>query len=664
MARRVSPKIAQRAGHAERRPTAGRTGQRRLSPARTDWLVWSLVLILWAIVGLVYADALGNGFVMDDRPHILDEYKSRQPWEWWAVLRDSWGNVQGRPLRTLSLNLDFSLFGLDPRPYHLANIVYHGVNTTLVFQVARRFLGGVRPAFIVALLFAVHPIQTEAVTYISGRKDLLATLFYLLAFLGFLRYCARAQRGPLALTVLAFFLALLSKESAMTFPAACLLYEVIYGMPAPDDRSPVGFARGAWQRVLAALSRHRLVYLALFGMAAASSAYALVIVKESEQRAYWGGSLGLSMLTMARAFLYYLKLLNLPTTLLPDYSFDTFPVSRSYADPWALLAVAGLMGILCALLWAWRFAPAVTFGGLWWFLTLLPVAQIIPHHIMMAERFLYLPSVGAVLAAGALLERSLGVERRRRLMYGGVAIAVVLLSGRTVVRNLDWKDEFTLMNKAVADSPRGVALRVALGASYQERGEDEAAEREYLEALKLNPGSAKAHAALASLFAQRGDPGRAEREFLEAIRLETNHGRLDLIRGDLAAFYERQGALGQAERLYLQVVASRPNDPLLRQNVAVFYHFTKRDPRRAEEEYRAALRLRPSEVEFYIGLAALYIETAQLSKAEELLRRGLAVNPAERRLQTLLQKVRNVQTGPEATGPPAEETTVGRVRER
>lgn len=68
------------------------------------------------------ANALNNGFVMDDRSHILGEYKSRQPWEWWAVLRDSWGNVQGRPLRTLSFHLDFSLFGLDPRSFHLSNI--------------------------------------------------------------------------------------------------------------------------------------------------------------------------------------------------------------------------------------------------------------------------------------------------------------------------------------------------------------------------------------------------------------------------------------------------------------------------------------------------------------------------------------------------------------
>jgi len=604
-------------------------------------------LILWGIVGLIYANALANGFVLDDRQLILDEYASRGPWEGWAILSDPWGNIQGRPLRTLSLNLDYSLFGPNPRFFHLTNLVYHALNTALVFHLARRLLGRVRPALVAAILFAVHPIQTEAVTYISGRKDLLATLFYLLAFTGFMRYCALPRASSLALTLLAFFLALLSKESAVTLPAACLLYDWVYRTPAPADPSPAAFARKAWQGLRAALSRHRFAYVALFGMGAASSLHALLIVKESERHVYWGGSLGLTMLTMARGFLHYLKLLILPTTLLPDYSFDAFPITRSYTDPKSLLAVIGLCGVICALLWSWRSLPAVTFGGLWWFVTLLPVSQLIPHHVMMAERFLYRPSVGAALAAGALLERAMAAEGRRPLIYAGVAIAVTLLSARTVIRNLDWKDEFTLMKKAVADSPRGVRPRLIVGAFHQRGGEPTMAEREYREALRLEPASAKAHAALASLFAQQGDLARAEDEYLEAVRLEPDDPSL---RMDLAVFYERRGALDQAEQQYRQLLARRPKDPLLHQHAALFYHIAKRDPQRAEEEYLAALRLRPGEVEFSIGLAALYIETGQPSKAEELLRRALALKPAEPRLQTLLKRVEKITMGQEPAG--------------
>jgi Flp pilus assembly protein TadD len=609
---------------------------------------WQLLLILWAIVSLTYANALNNGFVLDDHPVILDEYRGRRPWEGWAILTDPWGNIQGRPLRTLSFNLDYSLFGPDPRFFHLVNILYHAVNTTLVYYVARRLLGHVAPAFIAALLFAVHPIQTEAVTYISGRKDLLATLFYLAAFSAFLRYRATQRVGALLATVLAFALALLSKESAVTLPAACLLYDWIARTRMPARPTPMALAGAAWQGLREALSRHRLIYLILFGMAIASSLHAVLIVQESERHEYWGGSFGLSLLTTARMFCHYLKLLILPTTLLHDYSFDTFPVTRTYADPASLLAVAALCGIVLALIWCWTTLPTVTFGGLWWFLALLPVAQIVPHHVMMAERFLYLPSVGAALAAGALAKRALAAERRHRLVYAGVGLAAALLAARTVIRNADWKDHATLLTQAVAAAPRGVRTRIALGALYQQRGQYDMADREYQEALRLDPNFHKVHGALASLLAQRGDLAGAEREYLKALRLDPDNND---IRIGLASFYERHGELDKAAREYRELVTRRPRDPLLRQNAGVFYHVVKRDPRRAEEEYQAALALRPQEVEFYIPLAVLYLEARQFARAEEIIQRALIVRPTEPRLHTLLRKVRRTVEGQEAPPP-------------
>jgi len=197
------------------------------------------------------------------------------------------------------------------------------------------------------------------------------------------------------------------------------------------------------------------------------------------------------------------------------------------------------------------------------------------------------------------------------------------------------------LKKTVADAPRVFRSRVLLAATYQERGLHDEAERGYREALSLDPTSAKAHAGLASLFAARGDAARAEAEYLEALRLEPDSD----LRVDLARFYEGRGALDQAEREYRQLLVHKPKDPLLRQNVAVFYHFVKRDRQRAEEEYLAALALRPREVEFYVGLGALHIESGELSKAEEVFRRGLAVNPTDGRLRTLLQKVEEVRRG-------------------
>ena len=306
MARRLSTIAVERSQRARKQGRPARTGWSHPQAAQHGPASWQLLLILWAIVGLVYANALGNGFVFDDASLVIKVYSSREPWDFLAILHDPWGNIQGRPLRNLTYDLDYSLGGLNPRIYHLFNIVFHALNTALVYQLARRLLRGGWPAFVTAILFAVHPIQTEAVTNISGRKDLLATLFYLLAFSAFTRYCALPRAGSLVLTLLPFLLGLMSKESAVTFPVACLFYEVIYRTRPPEGRPASALARGAWQGIRAALSRHRVVYLILFGMAAASSGYALLIVRESQRQAYWGGSIWLTMLTMARAFLHYL----------------------------------------------------------------------------------------------------------------------------------------------------------------------------------------------------------------------------------------------------------------------------------------------------------------------------------------------------------------------
>jgi len=620
---------------------AASPGNARPPLARSRRATWWLLLVLWGSIGLTYANALNNGFVLDDQVVVVDEYRGRRPWERWAILTDPWGNVQGRPLRTLSFDLDYSLFGPDPRFFHLMNILYHGINTALVYHLAGRLLGHGPPAFIAALLFAVHPIQTEAVTYISGRKDLLATLFYLVAFSTFLRYRAAPRAGTLLVAALAFALALLSKESAVTLPAACLLYDWIARTRMPARPTPRALARAAWHALREALSRHRLMYGMLFAMAIASSLHAVLIVKESERHEYWGGSFWLSALTMARVFCHYLKLLVLPTTLLHDYSFDTFPVTRAYGDPASLLAVAALAGIVVMLIWCWATLPPVSFGGLWWFLALLPVAQIVPHHVMMAERFLYLPSVGAAVATGALAERLLTVGRRRRLVYAGVGIAAVLLAARTAIRNLDWKDEATLLTQAVAVAPRGVRTRIALGGVYQQRGQYDLAEREYQEAMRLDPAFPKVHSAMASLLAVRGDLAGAERAYLEALRLDPDNTDIRL---GLAALYEHQGALDQAAREYRELVTRRPRDPLLRQNAGVFYHLVKRDPAHAEAEYRAALALRPQEIEFYIPLAVLYLETGQSARAEDIIQRGLAIRPTEPRLHMLLRKLRRTVT--------------------
>src|SRR5574341_831417 len=311
------------------------------------------------------------------------------------------GFNKGRPparfVRTDSYTLDYLVSGLQPWGYHLFNLLYHLATTLLVYALARRLLAGSPAALLVALLFAVHPVHTEAVTYISGRRDLLSTLLTLAGVLTYLRYREAPTRGrALGLGAL-YGLALFAKEMAITLPLLCLAYEAVQPAPGPGLR---GALRALGQGTLAGLRRFPVLYGSLFALAGGFAFYLVVIAKATAKVGWWGGHVLFNFLTVARIWVHHLQLLVFPKTLLVDYSYNAFPVTNTLGDwrGWGAVLLLGLLALgLLRLLAVSRIAA---FGGLWFALALLPVSHIIPHHELMAEHHLYLPSVGLFLLVG------------------------------------------------------------------------------------------------------------------------------------------------------------------------------------------------------------------------------------------------------------------------
>ena len=309
--------------------------------------VRQVIVALAGLAALIYANALPNGFVFDDFYLIvgnreiqnLTQYPKALQWDMQRriALQPDRGATH-RPLRTALLAVQFRFFGLNPTGYRVVNILLHILNGSLVFVLLRSLLGRARPALFAALLFVVHPIQTEVVAYIAGQRDVLFTTFYLVGFLCFVRYRATQQAAWLGVGAVAYILGLLSKEMAITLPLLCIAYDLVAHFPGDGPGVVPPLSRAIRDGLRATLAQGRKLYLLMGGMLAMILVYFVVISNPSHQRTLYGGGLGPTLNTSARIMVHYLKLLVFPLTLNVDYSYNAFPVSSSLADSRGVLA--------------------------------------------------------------------------------------------------------------------------------------------------------------------------------------------------------------------------------------------------------------------------------------------------------------------------------------
>ncbi len=443
-------------------------------------------LLLAAAAVVPYLNALGAAFQFDDYNVIVDNPSVHS---WAAFLADA---VQGiRPALKLSYTLNW-LAGPGPAGFHLFNVAVHAANTLLVYLLALRLLGakkeappGGGPAEVAALfpalLFAVHPVQTEAVTYVCGRSVSLMALFYLASILAYDHGARGRNRLYLWLVSPALVVAaVLTRETALTLPAALALWETARGVEG-----------GSWRDAVRRQALHWLLLgLIAFWIAARPSVADLYLYGLTKR------SVADNALSQLNGITYLLSRLLLPHRLNIDPDLPVFaswsPVLAAQA---AFLASLLLAGILCL-----RRRLLVGFGLLWFFLHLLPTNSFIPRLDIANERHLYLAAWGLFLPVGELLATAWRAEpggrRWPRAAVAAVLVAAALLS---VARNHDYRSEVALWERTAALSPGKARVHNNLGYAYQLAGEGEKAGRSYETALRLDPAFAKARGNLAAL---------------------------------------------------------------------------------------------------------------------------------------------------------------------
>ncbi len=483
---------------------------------------------------LVYFDKINYPFHFDDTRAIVEN-------PWLRDLSNFWPPVGARYVGFLSFALNYAVGGLNVASYHLVNIAVHLTNAVLaaamVFTLFRTpalkkaFPDGwsiVAIAMTAALVFAVHPVQTQAVTYIVQRFASLATLFYLLSVVCYLK--ARLEAGEqgmrakgAALYAIALFsavLAMMTKETAFTLPFAIALCEVM-------------FFTGAFRRfyyVLPFLLTLPLIPLNLMASSAHSEDFFGALVEASAPVDTI--SRGAYLLTQPRVIVTYVRLLFFPARQNLDYDY---PVYGSFFEPGVLLSLIFLSALFLFAVWLFvrsrrtanGYALLGSFGILWFFMTLSVESSVIPIKDVIFEHRLYLPLVGAAIGFSSAVFYVSGCLRvGAAAAFCLVLIAAVApLSVAAYKRNLVWRDGITLWRDVVEKSPEKYRGHINLGRAYAIAGLFDEAEREFKKVLSLKPDYATMYYNLGVVYEKKGLVDKAMAAYAEALRLEPNHQR-------------------------------------------------------------------------------------------------------------------------------------------
>ena len=584
----------------------------RASAGPGNWQAFGAGVLLVLLTLAAYLPALRGGFIWDDNDHLTENPCVVGP----LGLKDIWTTESARicPLVQTTFWLEYRLWGLEPWPYHLVNILLHAASGVVLWRLLRKFPANGAPdaprlpsagAWLGAALWALHPVQVESVAWITELKNTQSGMFYLLAMLFFVKWLraenpARGAEKNYVFAVTFAALAMASKSSTVILPFVLGLCAWWLGGRA--------MATPGWG-IVARLSP-------FFFLSVASSALAIWTQRlEGAAGAEWARSGAERIATAGDVVWFYLGKLAWPQPLIfiyPRWQIDPAKVA-SYAGT---LAVAALLGFL----WWKRKQPRVQplFVAFAYFLiALLPILGLVNHffliYSLVADHFQYLASIGPLALAGLVLWRGFDFVKfePRMLRYAASALllAVVVTMSRSHVRV--FHDSETLWRDTLPKNPDSWMAENNLGLLMHQRGNFAEEKLHYERSLRLNPGNFDALASLGGILVEEGRVDEALNYLQRALQLQP---RYKPAQKNYAAALYTQGRYDEAITLLQALLRQDANDVPVLTNLGLAFAKKERWSD-AVDCYEKSVRLDPQNATSHYNLAKLLLKVGRTSDA-------------------------------------------------
>jgi tetratricopeptide (TPR) repeat protein len=577
-----------------------------------SWLLGPLLLVL-----IAFGRSLSQGFApIDDSLLIVENLAIRGvTLENLRTILTTFDPELYIPLVFASFQLDYTLGGLNPWIFHLTNILLHAVNAALVAWLLLLLTQKRGLSLLGGFIFAVHPLHTEAVVWIAGRKDLLSTLFYLLTCSTYIHYRS-GKRAVYAASLLCAFLALLSKAMAVTLPAVLLLYDVLIEKRPLDRR----------------LILDKIPYVLL-------SILFIGIATFGKERVIASSSLLETILMAGKSTIFYVQQFFVPLR------FSLYYPHRgviALSDPQFLIP---LVLILCTIAIALRFirrASWLPFGLAFYLITLSPTFPNFHKGAAMffaVDRYAYLPSIGILfLLVTALAKFSEKFRAAKPGPHLASVLLLVLLTVFSLRQSRVWDSAESLFSHALTLYPESINARVDLARLYREQGKEEEAFTLLKEGLRYGD-DLYLRIAAGAVYAKIGQIADAREQFERAREMDPRNPDPVFALGSL---YEQIGEEGRARALFEEAVQLDPSFVIARVRLGKLYEDEKR-PAEAEEQYRAALDWNPNSFDAHLAHGSLLLRIGNFEDAEQHLRKAEALRAYDHDVQSFLEKIRSTR---------------------
>ena len=529
----------------------------------------------------------------------------------WAFTSFHAGNWH--PVTWLSHMLDIELYGLNPMGHHWTNLQFHIANTLLLFFILQQMTGALWKSAFVAALFALHPLHVESVAWISERKDVLSTFFWILSMWAYVRYLRHPDKKRYFLLIFFFIIGLMTKPMLVTLPFALVLLD-FWPLSRFQTKDKYNFSFKTIRSLV-------LEKLPLFVFSAASC----IVTFFAQQEGGAIKSLDAFPLTLRIGNALFAYLSYLGKTIWPQNLALIYPYPEVSIFWQIILSLPLMICISVLVIKLSRGFPYLAFGWLWYFGTLIPVIGLVQVGSQsMADRYTYIPLIGIfiILAWGAA-DISARWQLRRILLLLFSISALVLISVSTWLQIHYWKNSMVLLERTLNVTHNNSMAHYVFGDELDRQGKIDKAVLEYNKALHIRPEFARAHNALGAAFLRDGKLREAIYHFNEAVDIDSNYTKAH---NNLAIALLTKGKFEEAVFHYKKALKINPKDEYTRKNLANLL-LNQRSIDEALLHYNKVLLFNPEDFDAYHKLGGILAKQGKVDEAMSHFAEAIRINP-------------------------------------